>query len=159
VRDSRLETAGAVGAAPQAPVRTLLDLVVSDGPRPARRRDGGAELDRLDCGNGKQRLADAPVELEVPRGERAESRRNAARPDENRSSEGLSLLTGRVDRGDHALLDPGVERPQRRILFHAFESSEVARRHGVAGLSDREHAAPNLDAALPQQELADRAGG
>ena len=101
-------------------------------PGAARGLDRRAELHGLDGRHREQRLADAPVELAVPRRRRCRGPAGRPRAPTRIEPPSVSPVALRGVHGRHHLrLERRVDGAQRRVLAHLLERRERARRSVV----------------------------
>ena len=119
-----------------------------------------ADLDRLDRLDRHQRLGQVGVELAVPVHVAAEADRHAVGQHLGHAAERVTLLGGRLDRGDHGLLGRRVEAAHGALV----DLVQVGRVPGrglsgaVRGVTERHDVAHDRDAEVGQQQLGQRAG-
>ena len=107
-----LGAAGASGGTPDhAPVGH--DLVVRPRPGVGGQAEAVADLDALDRLDAHERAGEPGVEAAVPVHVRAEARRQPVHGDLDDAAEGVAVLVGLVDLGDHRLARVGVEAAHR----------------------------------------------
>ena len=101
---------------PPDPVVGRDDLVVRQRARGGGERETVADLDALDRLDAHQRAGEPRVEAAVPVHVRAEARRQAVHDDLDDAAEGVAVLVGLVDRGDHRLAGVGVQAADRVVV-------------------------------------------
>ena len=113
VGHAALEAAGAVGGPLPRALLAALDRVVGLGAGAAAGGQGGADLHRLDGRYRHHRLGQPAVELLVPLRVRAEAGGHAVGDHGDRAAQGVAVVAGLVDQGDHLGLQGAVDGSQR----------------------------------------------
>ena len=155
---------------PSRPPARLVERTTPSGPgyisswaaaaAAARGLEAVADLDALDRLDAHHRGGELAVEPVVAAGERAQADRQPVRDHLDDAAEGVAVLLGRLDLGDHRLFGGLVEGAHRAVV----DGGQVAglRRRAVVGRrrADRDDVREHLDAQrLAQERPRDGAGG
>ncbi len=153
VGHAALQAAGPVGGAHHA-VGARVHLVVGLAAAAARGREAVADLDALDGLDPHHRGGELAVEPVLAAGEGAEPDGQAVGDHLDDAAEGVAVLLGGLDLGDHVRFGGLVEGPHRALV----DAGQVGRagRGAVVGLrgADRDDVGHHLDPEDLAQELA-----